>query len=109
MGFSFPQLFDWIERAGLHFVDFTFHHRQTYLKRRIIELNQLFLMNDFKDKENEYPSLEFIQGDIMVHDFYVSRIKQSEARLEDRDNIMFLYGRPMGLSQMLSKIPMYLS
>ena len=52
--------------------------------------------------ENQLHSIEIFKGSIIKHDFFASKIEDSEAKLFDSSSVLFTHGNPIGLRQSLT-------
>jgi SAM-dependent methyltransferase len=89
--YSIPQLYEFIENAGLHFVEFT---DPTYIHSYKIEnyIKDFSLLQKIKtmDIVTQRAICEILVGNIIKHSFYVSNQKDSIATLDDLNQIIFM-------------------
>ena len=104
--FSVPELHQWIKAAGLYFVD-----HDDVLARSKLDLDNHMRASHtgLADKIRGLPAevreamAEIVVGNLEVHSVWVSNIPDSEATVDDLDNVMFVRGRPLGLYGMLNR------
>lgn len=91
--YSIPELFEFINKAGLHFVNFS--EVSTRMKLKIENfIKDPGLLNKISqmDKVKQLAISEIIIGSIIKHQFYVTKNKDSVASIEDLDNMPYFYG-----------------
>ena len=107
VAYSIKTLFSWLEDCGIHFIDFDSIERKYTLKLRHQKYqipNQKFLLmkTSIMKLKNQLHSIEIFKGSIIKHDFFASKIEDSEAKLFDSSSVLFTHGNPIGLRQSLT-------
>ena len=102
VAYSVKTLQDWLKQNGLHFVDF-----DEYAGRHL--LNMKYWVEDsglrkalvVKRKEDKQHIMEILQGRVIMHSFYASKIDDSEAKFSDLINskllLLYTYTIPRGI------------
>jgi len=104
VSFTIRELYDWIWHAGLQFVDHDQFMRRIKLSPDTYIKNEKLMNKIFKRTKIIQQAIgELMTGDILVHSVYVSNVKDSEASLEDLDNVLYIHGDPKGLENLLEK------
>ena len=97
IAFSFHTLFLWIQKGGLHFIDFDSIKKRLYLKLKYQPFDKILKTKTSLLGETKQLSItELLHGRIIKHDFYASKTKHSVADLHDPSNLIYLYGNPYG-------------
>ena len=87
--YTVPELFEFIDQCGLEFVDFAYRSRWRYQPGTYLNKSPLMGKLEKLDTRKQYAIAELVAGNIFVHSFYVSRIKDTVASLDNIDNIPF--------------------
>ena len=104
VAYSIETLFQWLDKGGLHFVDFDSIKRKFELKLR----HQKYLDHYMTKKlshlnlENQLHITEIVKGDIIKQDFYASKIENSEADLFNPLNMIYIHGNPRDFRKAIS-------
>jgi SAM-dependent methyltransferase len=90
--YSIPELYDFVEQAGLRLVDFAVVDSRLKLKPEsyIKDANLLALVNS-KDLKTRQAICEIISGSLIKHDFFVSKSENTQASFDELDNIPYFY------------------
>ena len=104
VAYSIPTLFEWFERAGLHFVDFDYYVQRFNLKTKyVFHDNDLVRMISLFQRTNQLHIAETLQGSAINHQIYVSKTENNVADMHVRSNILYIYGGiPHGLRNAIS-------
>ncbi len=91
--YSIPDMYELIHSAGLNFVEFTDIKERLSLKLDNY-INDFSLLQKLKKKsiEQQQAIAELLLGNIIKHSFMVSNKKDTEASIEDLDNVPYFYG-----------------
>ena len=90
--YTVPQLYEFVEKAGLNFVDYNSPHSRIMLKPETYFQDPEFLKKiKAMDKWKQQAVCEIMCGSIIKHSFYVSKKKKSIAKITDMDNIPYIY------------------
>ena len=102
VAFSMNSLFEWITKSGFHFVDFNYYKDRFALKiRHVFQENSMKRMVTKFELVKKLHITEILQGKLIKHSFYVSKIENSEADLRHPSSVLYLYGNPHGLREAL--------
>ncbi|ADE30054.1 Putative methyltransferase [Rickettsia prowazekii str. Rp22] len=90
--YSIPELYEFIEKAGLNFVDYL-DPLEKILLRTENYIKDFSLLQKVKqmDKVTQEAISEILTGNIIKHSFYVSNQKASVASLDNLDNIPYFH------------------
>ena len=102
VAYSIQTLFEWIERAGLYFVDFDFYMDRFQLKAKYVfhsKIREKILMLDIT---KQLHSAEIFQGSVIKQQIYASKIKYNIADVHDPSNVFYISGAPHGLREAIS-------
>jgi len=103
IAFCFQTLFSWIQKAGLHFIDFDSIEYRLNLKIMYQPFDKILKTKTSMSCEAKQLSIsELMYGTIIKHEFYASKIKNCVADLHDPSNVLYLYGNPYGFRQALT-------
>ena len=100
VSFNFPSLFQWLKKAGIHFIDF-----QIQEERYLLKLKHVLSDDNMKRKlvklenSDKYHISELLQGKIIKHSFYSSKQNTLTSHNFDESNVMYVYGNPKGLRE----------
>ena len=98
VAFTIKTLIEWIESSGLHFVDFDHYKKRYFLQiQYIISDVTLARIAYTLDHLKRLCIAELLDGHMITHSFYSSKIPNSVADIHDASNIIYLYGNPHGL------------
>ena len=90
--YTVPQLYEFVEKAGLNFVDYNSPHSRIMLKPETYFQDPEFLKKiKAMDKWKQQAICEIMCGSIVKHSFYVSKRKNLIARITDMDNVPYIY------------------
>ncbi len=90
--YTIPQLYDFVENAGLNIAGFTENYT-----RAILNIESYFKDSATKERIKKLPLreqqaiCELIYGGIIKHDFHVSKKKDANADFDDFENIPFVF------------------
>lgn len=87
--YTVSELFEYIDQCGLNFVDFSYRNKRRYQPKTYLENKSLLEKIGKLHIQKQYAIAELIAGNIFVHSFYVSTIKDTVAKLTNIDNIPF--------------------
>lgn len=103
--YTVPQIYDFVEKAGLNFVEF--HDAKSRLMldvTRYVKEPELLKRLQKMDKMKQQAICEVLCGSIIKHSFYASKKKKPVAKITDLDNIPYIYT----ISDLVQKISDYL-
>ncbi len=90
--YTVPQIYEFVEKAKLNFVEFQSAHSRTMLNiARYIKDPVLLKRLQKMDKSKQQGMCEIMCGSIIKHSFYVSKKKKPVAKLTDLDNVPYIY------------------
>lgn len=90
--YTVPQLYEFIEKAGLNFVEYNSAHSRIMLKPETYFKDQEILKKiKALDVKTQQAICEIMCGSIIKHSLYVSKKKNTIARVTNKDNIPFIY------------------
>ena len=104
VAYSMKDIFDWLENAGLHFIDFESIKTKYTLKLR----HQAYHSQDMirrisrMNLSQQLHLTEVLQGFVIKHDFYASKLGNSKADLFAPSSLLYIYGNPQNLRKSLS-------
>ena len=102
VAYSVKTLKDWLKQNGLHFVSFDEYERRHFLDTK-------YWVGDYglrkaltvKINEDEQHIMEILQGRVIMHSFYASKIDNSKAEFSDLINskslFLYTYTIPRGI------------
>ena len=94
VAYSAKTLQDWLKQNGLHFVGFDEYEGRHFLNTKYwVEDSGLRKALTVKRNEDKQHLMEILQGRVIMHSFYASKIDNSEAKFSDLINSksLFLY------------------
>ena len=94
VAYSVKTLQDWLKQNGLHFVGFDEYEGRHFLNTKYwVEDSGLRKALTVKRDEDKQHLMEILQGRVIMHSFYASKIDNSEAKFSDLINSksLFLY------------------
>merc|ERR1712051_1122753 len=93
VSYSINDISTWLENCGIHFIDLGYFSDRSLLniKNQITDYNLYNKMKRSNDRTQQY-ICEIISSFIIKHDFYASRRLQSESKLSDLNNNLYVYG-----------------
>jgi len=100
VSYSIQTLFEWIERSGIHFIDFDY-----YVQRFSLKTNYAFSDHDVKrkiiklDTAKQLHGAELLRGEVIKQEFYASKTKSNVADVLNPSNILYISGAPLGLRE----------
>ena len=90
--YTVPELYDFVEKADLHFVDYSSPHSRIMLKPSSYFTDAEFLKKvQSMPKRSQEAICEIMCGSIIKHSFYVSKKKSAQAKITDMDNVPYIY------------------
>ncbi len=90
--YTVPQIYDFVEKAKLNFVEFQSAHSRAMLNiARYIKDPVLLKRLQKMDKSKQQAMCEIMCGSIIKHSFYVSKKKKPVAKLTNLDNVPYIY------------------
>ena len=93
--YTVPQVFEFTEKAGLHFVDWNSPHSRIMLDPKTYFADKEVLTRIEKlDKKDQYAIAEIMCCSIIKHAFYVSKRKGTKANFDDYNNVPFIFTIP---------------
>jgi SAM-dependent methyltransferase len=93
--YTIPQVYDFVEQAGLHFSQFSDPRYRLMLDPDISIGNpQLLAKIKALPVRDQQALLELFYGTIVKHSFYVSAQADTTAQLDDLDNVAYLHHCP---------------
>jgi ubiquinone/menaquinone biosynthesis C-methylase UbiE len=104
VAYSIQTLFEWIERAGLHFVDFDNYAQRFDLKAQyVFDANDLIGIISKLDRTKQLHVAEVLQGSVIKQQIYASKTENNVACLHDPSNILYISGgAPHGFRNAIS-------
>ena len=102
VSYSIQTLFEWIERAGLHFVDFDFYFQRFQLKAKYVFNSEIKRKILKLDRTKQLHSAEILQGSVIKQNIFASKIQNNVADVHDESNIFYVFGTPHGLRHAIS-------
>lgn len=95
IAYTIPQLYEFVEKAGLNFVEHGSPHSRIMLQpKTYIKDPELLARIEKMDKVKQQAMCEIMCGSIIKHDFYVSKKKDPVARITDLDNVPYFHLDP---------------
>jgi SAM-dependent methyltransferase len=90
--YSVPELFEYVRKNDLNFISYSEIGQRVGLKIENF-INDMALLQKLKSMpiEKQYAISEILLGNQIKHSFYVSAAQNTEASLEDMDNIPYFY------------------
>jgi SAM-dependent methyltransferase len=90
--YSIPEMYEFVEKAGLNFVEFTsiISRINLRLENHVKDFTLLSKLRQ-KDLKTQQAMAEIIIGNIIKHEFYVSAQKDSQASFDELDNVPYFY------------------
>ena len=90
--YTIPELYDFVAKAGLHFIDFS-HYQSRVLLRLENYITDQALLTELKKRDlvEQQAMCEIISGKIINHSFFVSKQKDTIASFDDLDNVPYFY------------------
>ena len=90
--YTVPQLYEFAEKAGLNFVEYNSAYSRVMLKPETYFKDPEFLKKiKAMDKWKQQAVCEIMCGSIVKHSFYVSKKKNTIAKITDLDNVLYIY------------------
>ena len=91
--YSLPELYEWVEKAGLNFIEFSDVNAKLKLRPENY-VKDFSLLQKIKkmDPKKQAAMCEIICGSIIKHQFYVSKQKNPQATMDDLNNIPYFFG-----------------
>ena len=104
VSYSIPDVEGWLKKSGsLNFVDFATNYQRIERSLNLVIRDNVMYKKIRKTKNIMQKSVsELLTGNLRKHEFYVSKLKHSEASAEKIDNVVFLYGSPTGFQSAIS-------
>ena len=102
VAYSVKTLQVWLKQNGLHFVSFDEYERRHFLDSKYwVEDSGLRKALTVKRNKDKQHIMEILQGRVIMHSFYASRIDNSEAKFSDLINskslFLYTYTIPRGI------------
>ncbi|WPY00551.1 Class I SAM-dependent methyltransferase [Candidatus Trichorickettsia mobilis] len=90
--YTIPELYDFVAKAGLHFIDFSHYQSRVFLRLENYITDQA-LLTELKKRDlvEQQAMCEIISGKIINHSFFVSKQKDTIASFDDLDNVPYFY------------------
>ena len=90
--YTVPEIYEFVEKAGLNFVEFNSAHSRVMLNiGNYIKNPELLKRLKKMDKIKQQAICEIMSGAIIKHSFYASKKKKPVAKLTDLDNVPYIY------------------
>ncbi|PCJ24536.1 MAG: methyltransferase [Rickettsiales bacterium] len=90
--YTVPQLYEFVENAGLNFVEFNSPHSRVMLKiETYVKDPEMLKKIKAMDKSKQHAICELMCGSIIKHSFYVSKKKKPIAKFSNLDNTPYFY------------------
>ncbi|GAB4162667.1 MAG: class I SAM-dependent methyltransferase [Rickettsiaceae bacterium] len=90
--YTVPELYEFVEKAGLNFVEYNSAHSRVMLKPETYFKDPEFLQKiKALDTKTQQAICEIMCGSIIKHSFYVSKAKKTVAKVTDMDNVPYIY------------------
>jgi hypothetical protein len=102
VAYSIQTLFEWIERAGLYFVDFDYYVQRFQLKAQYVFNYEIRRKIEKLDRAKQLHSAEILHGSVIKQQIYSSKIKNNVADVHDPSNVFYISGKPHGFRDALS-------
>ena len=104
VAYSIQTLFEWTERAGLHFVDFDNYVQRFILKTEyMLDDDDIIRMISQLDRTKQLHVAEVLRGSVIKHEIYASKIENNVADMHDASNILYISGgTPHGFRNAIS-------
>lgn len=103
--YSIPELYDFVENAGLNFVQFSETLPRLSLKiENFIRDTQLLAKIKEMPLRTQQAMAEIITGNVIKHTFFASNIKDSVASIDDHNNIPVFFGIKDVASQIVNHL-----
>ncbi len=111
--YTVPQIYDFVENAGLNFIEYNSAHSRIMLKPETYFKDAEFLkkIKSLEDKA-QAAICEIMCGSIIKHSFYVSKKAKTNAKFSDMNNVPFIYTIPnlaLQLSEYIKANPQLLN
>ena len=90
--YSLPELYEWVEKAGLNFIEFSDVSAKLKLRPENY-ITDFSLLQKVKkmDHKKQTAIAEIMCGSIIKHQFYVSKQKAPQATMDDVNNIPYFF------------------
>ena len=95
--YTVPQLYELVENAGLHLVDFTLDFRSLFKPAYVVQDPQLLERIRRLPKRDQQTAAELLNGMITKHAFWVSHSAEPQIDLSDPDNVPWFSRMAIGL------------
>ena len=102
VAYSIQTLFEWIERAGLYFVDFDSYFQRFQLKAKYVFSSEIKGKILKLDTTKQLHGAEILQGSVIKQNIFASKIQNNAADVHDASNVFYIYGMPHGLRPAIS-------
>ena len=97
------EIYDFVESVGLNFVSFDYPKEMLKYDVENIAMDDELKVEIKKLKKRDQQAIaELIHGTIIGHNFYISKLNNSRASLQD-DIVPYIFGKPEGLQEKLRK------
>lgn len=98
LAFTIPTLLKWVKSAGLYFVEFDHYKKRAHQRTQYVTFDyRLSKKLSHIDRVKGMCIAEQLKGDMTMHSFYASKMKDSVSDVNDPSNVMYIYGNPHGL------------
>ena len=100
VSFNFPNLFEWLRNAGLHFTELAFPSERYLLKVNYVISDIILKTTLFRlERSTQFHITELLHGKVIKHSFYATKQSDPLPNLCDSSNILYVYGNPHGLRE----------
>ncbi len=90
--YTVPQIYQFVEKAKLNFVDFSSAHSRVMLNiAHYVKDAELLKRIQKMDKVKQQAMCEILCGSIIKHSFFASKKKDPVAKMTDLDNVPYIY------------------
>ena len=103
VSFSMPELHNWISNSKLYFQDFSEERDRIRISLNLeIQDDNMYKVISKSRKYRQHGIGELLNGNINNQNIYISKRKVAEASLDMSNVVIFCYGLPMGILNVLS-------
>ena len=104
VAYSMKAIFNWLEIAGLHFIDFESIRTKYTLKLRHQTYHSQYMIRMISRMKlsQQLHITELLQGSVIKQDFYASKLVNSETDLLAPSSLLYIYGNPQNLRKSLT-------
>ena len=108
VSFHFPNLFEWLRNAGLHFTELAFLSERYLLKLNYVQSDIILKTKLFRlELSSQFHITELLHGKVIKHSFYATKRSDPLSNFCDSSNILYVYGNPHGLREAINSSTNY--